>query len=64
MAASIDFGMSCHVVCADTNDKAVELANQLEEHGKTNRVAFIAAKALGPGLVGTPEHNRRAHPPL
>ena len=31
--------------------------NQLEEHGKTiaNRVAFIAAKALGPGLVGTPE---------
>ena len=37
--------------------EAVDLANQLEEHGKTisNRVAFIAAKALGPGLVGTPE---------
>jgi FMNH2-dependent dimethyl sulfone monooxygenase len=54
---TIDFGMSCHVICADTTDKAVELANQLEEHGKTiaNRVAFIAAKALGPGLVGTPE---------
>ena len=33
----------------------VELANQLEEHGKTNRIAFIAARALGPGLVGTPE---------
>jgi len=47
--------MSCHVVCADSIDKAVELANQLEEHGKANRVAFIAARALGPGLVGTPE---------
>jgi FMNH2-dependent dimethyl sulfone monooxygenase len=52
---TIDFGMSCHVICADTNDRAVELANQLEEHGKTNRIAVIAARALGPGLVGTPE---------
>ena len=52
---SIDFGMSCHVICADSRDRAIELANQLEEHGKTNRIAFIAAKALGPGLVGTPE---------
>jgi FMNH2-dependent dimethyl sulfone monooxygenase len=52
---TIDFGMSCHVICADTNDRAVELANQLEEHGKANRIAFIAARALGPGLVGTPE---------
>jgi FMNH2-dependent dimethyl sulfone monooxygenase len=53
----VDFGMSCHVICADTTEQAVELANQLEEHGKniSNRVAFIAAKALGPGLVGTPE---------
>jgi FMNH2-dependent dimethyl sulfone monooxygenase len=54
-ARSIAFGMSCHVICADTKDKATELAEQLEEHGKTNRIAFIAAKALGPGLVGTPE---------
>jgi len=52
---NIDFGMSCHVVCADSIDKAVDLANQLEEHGKASRVAFIAARALGPGLVGTPE---------
>jgi len=54
---TIDFGMSCHVICADTTEEAVDLANQLEEHGKSisNRVAFIAAKALGPGLVGTPE---------
>jgi FMNH2-dependent dimethyl sulfone monooxygenase len=43
------------VVCADTNAEAVRLANELEEHGNTSRVSFIAAKALGPGLVGTPE---------
>jgi FMNH2-dependent dimethyl sulfone monooxygenase len=47
--------MSCHVICDDATARAVDLANQLEEHGKTNRIAFIAAKALGPGLMGTPE---------
>ena len=52
---SIAFGMSCHVICADSRDNAAELADQLEEHGKTNRIAHIAAVALGPGLVGTPE---------
>jgi FMNH2-dependent dimethyl sulfone monooxygenase len=51
----IDYGMSCHVICADTADEAHALAQQLEEHGKISRVSFIAAKALGPGLVGTPE---------
>jgi FMNH2-dependent dimethyl sulfone monooxygenase len=52
---TISYGMSCHVICADTAQAACDLADQLEEHGKTSRVAFIAAKALGPGLVGTPE---------
>jgi FMNH2-dependent dimethyl sulfone monooxygenase len=52
---SVDFGMSCHVICADTTEQAISLANQLEEHGKADRVAFIAARALGPGLVGTPQ---------
>jgi dimethylsulfone monooxygenase len=51
----IDFGLSCHVICADTQDRAEDLAVQLEEHGKTDRISFIAAKALGPGLVGTPD---------
>src|SRR4051794_36045380 len=53
---SLSFGMSCHVICSDSADKAVELANQLEQHGRvaSNRVAFVAARALGPGLVGTP----------
>ena len=52
---SIAFGMSCHVICADTKDKADMLAAQLEEHGKTNQIARIAAIALGAGLVGTPD---------
>ena len=52
---NVDFGMSCHVICADSANQAVDLANQLEEHGKASRVAFIAARALGPGLVGTAE---------
>ena len=52
---NVKFGMSCHVICADSVDRAVDLANQLEEHGKTDRIAFISARALGPGLVGTPE---------
>jgi dimethylsulfone monooxygenase len=52
---NVDFGMSCHVICADSTARAISLANELEEHGKANRIAFIAAKALGAGLVGTPE---------
>jgi FMNH2-dependent dimethyl sulfone monooxygenase len=52
---TLGFGMSCHVVCAGSDGEAIRLANELEEHGKTSRVSFIAAKALGPGLVGTPE---------
>jgi FMNH2-dependent dimethyl sulfone monooxygenase len=51
----LGFGMSCHVICADTMEEAERSADALEEHGKTNNVAFISAKALGPGLVGTPE---------
>jgi dimethylsulfone monooxygenase len=52
---TIQYGMSCHVICADTADEADALARELEEHGKSSRVSFIAAKALGPGLVGTPD---------
>ena len=51
----IEFGISCHVICADTKETADALAVQLEEHGKTNRIARIAAIALGAGLVGTPD---------
>ena len=48
------YGMSCHVICADTTAAAEAFAQELEQHGKSSAVAFIAAKALGPGLVGTP----------
>ena len=51
----IGFGMSCHVICADTTEEAEQAAEALEEHGKTDNVAFISAKALGPGLVGPPD---------
>jgi alkanesulfonate monooxygenase SsuD/methylene tetrahydromethanopterin reductase-like flavin-dependent oxidoreductase (luciferase family) len=47
--------MSCHVICSHSNADAIERANQLEAHGKTSRIAFVAAKALGTGFVGTPE---------
>lgn len=49
------FGMSCHVICEESNGAAERKAHALEEHGKENRISFIAAKALGPGLVGTPD---------
>jgi FMNH2-dependent dimethyl sulfone monooxygenase len=51
----LNFSMSCHVICSHSNEEAIERANQLEAHGKTNRLAFVAAKALGTGFVGTPE---------
>ena len=50
----LNFSMSCRVICESSNDAAIEKANALEEHGKTDRIAFIAARALGVGLIGTP----------
>lgn len=52
---TIGYGMSCHVICADSETQAHAEADALEEYGKTDRLAAVAAKALGPGLVGTPE---------
>src|SRR5690348_13855813 len=52
---SLGYGMSCHVICADSEARAHAEADALEEYGKTDRLAGVAAKALGPGLVGTPE---------
>jgi FMNH2-dependent dimethyl sulfone monooxygenase len=51
----LGFSMSCHVICSHSTDDAIEQANQLEAHGKTNRIAWIASKALGTGFVGTPD---------
>jgi FMNH2-dependent dimethyl sulfone monooxygenase len=51
----LNFSMSCHVICEKSADVAIEKANALEAHGKTNRIAWISSKALGVGFVGTPE---------
>lgn len=56
---TLAYGLSCHVICADTMAQAERQARDLEEHGKTSRIAFVAAKALGPGLVGPPEEIAR-----
>ncbi len=55
----IGFGISCHVMCAPTNEEAHARALTLEEFGKTSRLALIAAKALGAGLLGSPERIAR-----
>ena len=51
----LNFSMSCHVICSHSNEDAIEQANQLEAHGKTSRLAWVASKALGTGFVGTPD---------
>ncbi len=51
----IGFGISCHVMCAPTNEAAHAKAQALEAYGKESRLALIAAKALGAGLLGSPD---------
>ena len=48
------FGISAHVICESTLEAAEAKADALEEYGQRDPVSKIAAKALGPGLVGTP----------
>ncbi len=52
---TLRYGVSVHVICRRTREEALAAAERLEEHGKTNRIAMIAALALGAGLVGTYE---------
>lgn len=51
----VKYGLSAHVICAPTQKEAEDAADELERYGQNSRVAAIAAKALGVGLVGTPE---------
>jgi FMNH2-dependent dimethyl sulfone monooxygenase len=55
----IGFGISCHVLSAPTDAEAHARARTLEEFGKTSRLALISAKALGAGLLGSPERIAR-----
>lgn len=48
-------GLSAHVICRPTMAEALREAEALEEYGQRDRIASIAARALAPGLVGTPE---------
>jgi dimethylsulfone monooxygenase len=52
---TLRYGVSVHVICRPTHEEAVATAERLEAHGQTNRIARIAALALGAGLVGTYE---------
>ena len=49
------FGMSAHVICADTLAAAHARAEELEAYGRRDRISSTAARALGACLVGTPE---------
>ena len=49
------YGLSVHVICEDTMEQAEAEALSLEQYGQQDRIAAIAAKAMGAGLVGTPE---------
>jgi FMNH2-dependent dimethyl sulfone monooxygenase len=51
---ALGYGISAHVICEPTLDAAAAKADALEEYGKKDRIAAVAAKALGAGLVGTP----------
>ena len=49
------FGMSAHVICADTLGEAHARADELESYGQRDRVSSTAARGLGACLVGTPD---------
>jgi FMNH2-dependent dimethyl sulfone monooxygenase len=51
----LKFGISAHVICKETRNEAFQHARALEAYGSRDQVSAVAAKALGAGLVGTPE---------
>ena len=51
----LSFGISAHVICADTLAEAQARADELEAYGKRDRVSSTAARGLGACLVGTPQ---------
>jgi dimethylsulfone monooxygenase len=55
LGRDLAFGISAHVICEPTVAAAEAKADALEEYGQRDPVSKIAAKALGPGLVGTPD---------
>jgi FMNH2-dependent dimethyl sulfone monooxygenase len=51
----LGYGVSCHVICRDSMEEVLQAAEGLEREGQKSRLALVAAKALGAGLVGTPQ---------
>jgi dimethylsulfone monooxygenase len=49
------FGMSAHIICADTLGEAHARADELESYGQRDRISSTAARGLGACLVGTPD---------
>lgn len=52
---TLEFGLSAHVICADTTDEAEAQALDLEAYGARDRTGQRVANALGAGLIGTAE---------
>jgi len=52
---TLRFGINAHVICAETRKEANAQARSLEAYGARDRISLVSAKALGPGLVGTPD---------
>jgi FMNH2-dependent dimethyl sulfone monooxygenase len=50
----LGYGLSAHVICADTMEEAAARAEEFEAYGKQDRKALRLASSLGAGLVGTP----------
>lgn len=52
---SLDFAVSGHVINEDSQADAERRADELHDYGKRDAISAVAAKALGAGLVGTPD---------
>jgi alkanesulfonate monooxygenase SsuD/methylene tetrahydromethanopterin reductase-like flavin-dependent oxidoreductase (luciferase family) len=44
---TLKFGISAHVICAETRKEAVEQARALEAYGARDRISLVAALTLG-----------------
>lgn len=51
----LTFGMSAHVICADSLKEAHARADDLEDYARRDRISSTAGRGLGACLVGTPE---------
>jgi len=52
---TLAFAISGYVVCEPTTEAAYRRALELEAPGREGRIALVAARGLGSGLVGSPD---------